>query len=137
MNERQPPAPHGRHGIPGESAHDWVEDFTHENGNYQRRCCDCDTPFYGHKRRVVCRVCAVSSLVDEWSFARAIDLTKNPDATSMVRVGDILLGCIREQQAALERTATALNLAYSKQPLRDMAETLAEARAVLAKWRLE
>lgn len=38
---------------------------------------------------------------------------------------------IKVLESALERTATALNLAYSKKPLRDMAETLAEARAAL------
>jgi phage terminase Nu1 subunit (DNA packaging protein) len=34
-------------------------------------------------------------------------------------------------RSALERTATALRLAYSQKPLRDMAETLAEADKAL------
>ena len=37
---------------------DWPEDFSHENGNYQCKCCQCDQLFIGHKRRVVCRKCA-------------------------------------------------------------------------------
>jgi len=40
-------------------ARDWTEDFTHENGGYQRRCMDCGLTFYGHKRNVVCRKCAM------------------------------------------------------------------------------
>ncbi len=38
--------------------HDWFEDFSHENGNYYCTCCHCGVTFTGHKRRVVCRVCA-------------------------------------------------------------------------------
>ena len=39
-------------------ARDWPQDFTHENGNYQCGCGVCGMLFYGHKSRVVCRVCA-------------------------------------------------------------------------------
>jgi hypothetical protein len=38
--------------------HNWPEDFSHENGNYNNDCYICKTVFIGHKRRVVCRVCA-------------------------------------------------------------------------------
>ena len=37
---------------------DWPEDFPQENGYYSCRCCECNKMFYGHKRRVVCKVCA-------------------------------------------------------------------------------
>lgn len=37
--------------------HDWPEDFSHENGNYNCICCYCDVMFVGHKRRVVCKQC--------------------------------------------------------------------------------
>jgi hypothetical protein len=37
---------------------DWKEDFEHENGTYQNKCGSCDSVFLGHKRRVVCKVCA-------------------------------------------------------------------------------
>lgn len=40
------------------SERDWYEDFAHENGNYAGHCGLCRRPFYGHKRRVVCRACA-------------------------------------------------------------------------------
>src|SRR4051812_690306 len=40
------------------SGRDWVEDFTHENGNYLCRCSDCGNRFFGHKRRVTCKECA-------------------------------------------------------------------------------
>lgn len=37
---------------------DWAEDFYHENGRYGQRCPDCGIPFTGHKRRVICKLCA-------------------------------------------------------------------------------
>lgn len=39
-------------------ARDWPEDFLHENGNDQNFCSQCSHLFIGHKRRVVCKVCA-------------------------------------------------------------------------------
>jgi hypothetical protein len=36
---------------------DWVEDFTHENGNYMNKCANCGEQFKGHKRRPLCKVC--------------------------------------------------------------------------------
>jgi hypothetical protein len=36
---------------------DWTEDYAHENGNYMCLCMRCNKQFFGHKRRVVCRVC--------------------------------------------------------------------------------
>ena len=40
------------------SLHDWPDDFVHENGNYECKCCSCDEHFLGHKRRVICRACS-------------------------------------------------------------------------------
>lgn len=40
------------------SEHDWPEDFIHENGNYQNKCCHCKTLFIGHKRRQSCKKCS-------------------------------------------------------------------------------
>lgn len=37
---------------------DWTEDFPHENGSYRNQCVKCCNFFTGHKRRVVCRLCA-------------------------------------------------------------------------------
>lgn len=43
-----------------ENSRDWPEDAKHENGRYFCRCCICNEVFIGHKRRVVCRECAVT-----------------------------------------------------------------------------
>lgn len=37
---------------------DWPEDSALENGNYTSACVTCGLAFTGHKRRVVCKVCA-------------------------------------------------------------------------------
>lgn len=39
-------------------AGDWTEDYVLENGQYFNNCIHCGQQFCGHKRRVVCRVCA-------------------------------------------------------------------------------
>lgn len=39
------------------SDRDWVEDFSHENGNYINKCIKCEKTFFGHKRRVICKKC--------------------------------------------------------------------------------
>lgn len=36
----------------------WPEDLADENGDYLNRCIFCGCTFQGHKRRVVCRLCA-------------------------------------------------------------------------------
>jgi hypothetical protein len=36
----------------------WIEDASHENGNYECRCCECGHIFTGHKRRVLCKFCS-------------------------------------------------------------------------------
>ena len=41
-------------------AQDWTEDFSGENGNYSNRCIKCGIEFNGHKRRLVCKMCASS-----------------------------------------------------------------------------
>lgn len=35
----------------------YTEDFSHENGNYENKCCSCKEHFLGHKRRVICKGC--------------------------------------------------------------------------------
>lgn len=44
-----------------ESPGNWPEDFGHENGFYSNTCTYCKRVFFGHKRRVVCRLCAMPS----------------------------------------------------------------------------
>jgi len=41
----------------------WVEDFSHENGNYLNNCISCKKDFIGHKRRVVCKLCASADVI--------------------------------------------------------------------------
>jgi len=38
--------------------HDWPQDWSHENGQYENICDDCNTPFIGGKYRRQCRRCA-------------------------------------------------------------------------------
>lgn len=40
-----------------DSERNWVQDFKHENGNYNNKCIKCDLKFIGHKRRVTCFKC--------------------------------------------------------------------------------
>lgn len=51
---------------------DWPEDSSHENGNYNCICYKCKRVFTGHKRRVVCKLCAtpieeLQQLAAKWS----------------------------------------------------------------------
>lgn len=48
-----------------DEAWNWTIDSAHENGNYMRTCMFCHRSFMGHKRRVVCRVCADPVVADK------------------------------------------------------------------------
>jgi Zn finger protein HypA/HybF involved in hydrogenase expression len=37
---------------------DWEDDFKEENANYECFCFDCNRPFIGHKRRIICFECS-------------------------------------------------------------------------------
>lgn len=39
---------------------DWPEDSNLENGNYFNKCSVCNKEFVGHKRRVICKSCAIT-----------------------------------------------------------------------------
>lgn len=41
---------------------DWEEDFEHENGCYECNCIECNHSFFGHKRRVNCKLCSNGNL---------------------------------------------------------------------------
>lgn len=45
-------------GAASPAARNWTEDAGHENGNYECRCVECEQPFIGHKRRVLCKACS-------------------------------------------------------------------------------
>mgnify|MGYP005624636563 CR=1 FL=1 len=51
----------------------WQEDFPHENGEYVCSCCICDKMFLGHKRRVVCWLCAYPNIVEILTEEYAIE----------------------------------------------------------------
>lgn len=42
----------------------WPEDTGLENGNYSCTCCHCGANFFGHKRRVTCKLCAATPTVE-------------------------------------------------------------------------
>jgi hypothetical protein len=44
--------------LPPHTKVDWIEDASLENGSYYCECVNCKQIFAGHKRRVVCRICA-------------------------------------------------------------------------------
>lgn len=50
------------------SQRDWVEDFSHENGQYSCTCAHCKKPFIGHKRRVECKECFIELLYNRALF---------------------------------------------------------------------
>ena len=57
LRDKQPAA-----GPESAKQHDYPEDFSDENGNYQHRCYSCGRLFVGHKRRAeICKACAVKS----------------------------------------------------------------------------
>jgi len=41
-----------------EDSKNWGEDSQYENGNYMCKCINCGEVFQGHKRRMICKVCA-------------------------------------------------------------------------------
>ena len=43
---------------PADELRDWPHDFQDENGNYTCTCFRCGEQFIGHKRRIVCHLCA-------------------------------------------------------------------------------
>ena len=43
-------------------AHNWLEDFHHENGKYEDQCSQCNVLFIGHERRSHCKICAFNIL---------------------------------------------------------------------------
>ena len=47
----------GYNGIMFDAPQNWTEDYTHENGKYMNICTFCERKFFGHKRRVVCKLC--------------------------------------------------------------------------------
>lgn len=61
----------------GDGTGDWPEDFQYENGNYTCKCSVCKQKFSGHKRRIVCKVCAEKTIeVNEQEYERLLSIEK-------------------------------------------------------------
>lgn len=52
---------------------DWIEDFEHENGNYQNICKICNSKFMGHKIRRVCKECYTQQQVSVEPVVKPVD----------------------------------------------------------------
>jgi hypothetical protein len=57
--------------LPRTGMRDWSEDHAHENGWYQCKCATCEQMFYGHKRRVMCKVCSRAPAADSAATEQA------------------------------------------------------------------
>ncbi len=44
--------------VPSDDSRNWVEDYSHDNGQYMNLCRTCTRLFMGYKRRIQCRDCA-------------------------------------------------------------------------------
>lgn len=70
-------------------ARSWPDDYGHENGNYVNCCSQCQQPFVGHKRRVLCRECTPSieqQQVEE--FLRAMDDANKAHADDIMKIAE-------------------------------------------------
>lgn len=58
------------------------EDFSHENGKYSNYCLTCKELFTGHKRRLVCKLCArlMQKSRDLWRLFAKVDAASQPSA---------------------------------------------------------
>ena len=112
----------------------WPEDYSHENGHYFNTCCNCQRQFMGHKRRVVCKVCASPSAPGMVS----VDAAKvKPDwATCETRgpwVRNSLKVRITTMKSDVARLRKAFNKPFMGEPTKWYAEVVEDATAVLEK----
>jgi hypothetical protein len=75
-------------------AHDFPEDFHHENGMYQNRCKSCNVLFLGYKRRIICKLCEETTSPDDEMMSRTRQEVCNPlfdkDTQLEIAVGTIV-----------------------------------------------
>ena len=64
------------HMTPSYGPRDWSEDHRLENGDYSNHCADCKVTFIGHKRRIVCKVCADSIIPNVVQLLNDMEPTK-------------------------------------------------------------
>lgn len=90
------------------NARNWVEDFTHENGNYLLRCHSCAESFLGHKRRFTCKLChdnppdeAAKNIAKEKikkSFTEAFEAMKNSPVLKNMTERELLADCFNPNE---------------------------------------
>jgi hypothetical protein len=80
---------------------DWTEDFQHENGNYQSVCSTCRNTFFGHKRRVTCKVCAETRSVTTDMIKKLRDIAGDPMWPDHVEVSKKTINNAADQIDAL------------------------------------
>lgn len=80
---------------PAQDDRNYSEDSPFENGNYECRCITCGATFFGHKRRVQCKVCANKPAQDDGQDRESY--TDDQDRESYVaqddekpKVGDLI-----------------------------------------------
>ena len=74
---------------PAISGRSWLSDANYENGNYICKCCKCNLPFIGHKRRVICFTCSLEN--DIIGGSTNMKFRKKPvvvEATQWFKMGD-------------------------------------------------
>lgn len=69
----------------------WPEDTGYENGDYECLCSQCGATFYGHKRRVVCRVCAKPAPVVDDALREAAEQRVSDYLHSISEGGEVRL----------------------------------------------
>lgn len=105
-------------------AHNWPEDFSHENGNYNNTCCMCKIVFVGHKRRYICRVCATpESVRSETAGLRALIVKKD----EALRDSKEMIDIVADFEVGEPEGPCAANRAYAINLIVDSALALTPA----------
>lgn len=81
---------------PQAEVRNWTEDFSHENGEYECKCCKCGHSFIGHKRRVLCKSCSNLLRAPAPQSAPVFKASHN----SGERDPSVMLGCAGADTAA-------------------------------------
>ena len=86
-------------------AHNWPEDAAQENGSYCNTCSECKRVFIGHKRRVMCRVCANAPAPDTTA-----PVWVDAETYEVIRVAAAILK-VPSNHAAMQSFVTRLRVA--------------------------
>ncbi len=72
------------------------EDKIHENGDYYGRCCLCEQPFIGHKRRRICKLCTVE---DQATTDVGPGIKLLPESTSLYELAEKQIELLKQLRA--------------------------------------